>query len=467
MAASSEYDIDFEELERLFIDDTTDEQFSFDENEAISEPSLSGKDNFLSTNVSVSSLKLVLDRLADRQTNFVEQERAIASVLSKVDEVKFVEFVASVAGLFEQCFGLRSSKQNKHLRAIELERNFTERCSKTNPASKAWEDILLHAGVAKCVASDNVYQHVLQHFWSTTGSVFKQGNTSRPAAQEAVDDIMEIDAVKDHAGWAIKRARDIIKSSTEDKLRIKKSSGDDTWCEVDKSVALELLSKLGKDEKQQDGRFRFIPRREVGEFFLSLHVVVDNLLCKSQFVVEKEKVVTNCLQHLSRDQHLRKDWVTLIGEGFSKPVAVFVLQKVCMFVKSKQQVARDKFALKPQKGSVALREELRGKIGKSSGVKGQQNKNVVSPLSKSPPEIVLKLRRNFESPEIVTNCLKEICDQPDKKDILIHLSGKELSRLLSALGKPALDGKKKARQVDVLLAGNEEFIIKYPEKVDR
>ena len=106
----------------------------------------------------------------------------------------------------------------------------------------------MHAGVPKCVASDNVYQH----FWSTTGSVFKQENTSRPAAQEAVDDIMETDAVKDHAGWAIKRARDIIKSSTEDKLRIKKSSGDDTWCEVNKSVALELLSKLGKDEKQQD-----------------------------------------------------------------------------------------------------------------------------------------------------------------------------------------------------------------------
>ena len=63
--------------------------------------------------------------------------------------------------------------------------------------------------------------------------------------------------------------------------------------------------------------------------FFSLHVVVDNLLSKSQFVVEKEKVVTNCLQQLSTDQQLRKDWVTLIDEGFSKPVA-FVLQKVCI-----------------------------------------------------------------------------------------------------------------------------------------
>ena len=163
MAARTEYDIDFEELERLFIDDTTDEQFSFDEIEAISEPSLSGKDSFLSTNVSVSSLKLVLDRLADRQTNFVEQERAIASVLSKVDEVKFVEFVASVAGLFEQCFGLRSSKQNKHLRAIEPERNFTERRSKTNPASKAWEVsycMLVSQNVLLLTMYTNIYSSI-------------------------------------------------------------------------------------------------------------------------------------------------------------------------------------------------------------------------------------------------------------------------------------------------------------------
>ena len=84
MAASSEYDIDFEELERLFIDDTTDEQFSFDENEAISEPSLSGKDSFLSTNVSVSSLKLVLDRLADRQTNLWNKSRQLPRSLVKL-----------------------------------------------------------------------------------------------------------------------------------------------------------------------------------------------------------------------------------------------------------------------------------------------------------------------------------------------------------------------------------------------
>ena len=90
MAASSEYDIDFEELERLFIDDTTDEQFSFDEIEAISEPLLSGKDSFLSTNVSVSSLKLVLDRLADRQTNLWNKSRQLPWSLVKLTRLNLL-----------------------------------------------------------------------------------------------------------------------------------------------------------------------------------------------------------------------------------------------------------------------------------------------------------------------------------------------------------------------------------------
>ena len=265
---------------------------------------------------------------------------------------------------------------------------------------------------------------------------------------------MKIDAVKDHAGWAIKWARDIIKSSTVDKLRIKNQVLMILGTKLTNQWLWSYYQSLETLRNNKKGVLDLYQGEK------SLHVVVDNLLSKSQFVVEKERVVTNCLQQLSTDQRL-------ISEGFTKPVAGCVLQKVCiMFVKSKQQVAGDKFALKPQKGSVELREERGGKIGKSSGVKGQQNKNVVSPSSTSLPEIVLKLRRNFESPEIVTNCLKEICDQPDKKDVLLHLSGKELRRLLLALRKPALDSKKKTRQVDVLLAGNEEFVIKYPEKVD-
>ena len=90
MAEGSEYDIDFEELETLFIDDTTDEQFSFDEIEAISEPSLSGKDSFLSTNVSFSSLKLVLDRLVDRQTNLWNKSGQLPRSLAKLTRLNLL-----------------------------------------------------------------------------------------------------------------------------------------------------------------------------------------------------------------------------------------------------------------------------------------------------------------------------------------------------------------------------------------
>ena len=134
--------------------------------------------------------------------------------------LKFVEFVASVAGFFEQCFGLRSSKPNKHLRAVELERNFRECRSKTNPASKAWEDTLLYCTLVSqkvllltmCTCIYSSISGLLLDLFSS------QENTSRPAAQEAVDNIMEIDAVKDHAGWAIKLAQDIINSSTKVEL---------------------------------------------------------------------------------------------------------------------------------------------------------------------------------------------------------------------------------------------------------
>ncbi|KAJ7384820.1 hypothetical protein OS493_019497 [Desmophyllum pertusum] len=199
-------------------------------------------------------------------------------------------------------------------------------------------------------------------------------------------------------------------------------------------------------------------------FFVALHDAVDILLSKYQLTVEKSKVITNCLKHVSVDKHLREKWCLLVNPyGFPKPVEVFVLEKICtMFVKSKQQIVREKFDLKPQKGSVALREELKGKIGKGKIGKGNsaRGKQTASSTSSVVPEVVLKLRNNLESPEHVTSYMREIFQQRDKRDILLSLSGKELTKLLLASGKPGLDGKKKSRQVDVLL--DQEYIIKCP-----
>lgn len=71
-----------------------------------------------------------------------------------------VFFFRSVADLFEQCFDLRSSKKSKHLRAIELEKNFSECRVKSSSASIAWEEILLEQGLKKMplvTACFNIY----------------------------------------------------------------------------------------------------------------------------------------------------------------------------------------------------------------------------------------------------------------------------------------------------------------------
>ena len=160
------------------------------------------------------------------------------------------------------------------------------------------------------------------------GSVICKDNEETPSNVHQTGsqpDDMEFAAVANHAGWAIKRARDIMKSSTVARLSTKKSNVSNVMYEIDKSVALELISKLGEDEKQDDGRFRFITNHEVGSFFVVVHSVVENLLSKNHFVVEKNKVVTNCLQQLSTNQQLRDYWFSLVNKyGFAKPVAVCV-----------------------------------------------------------------------------------------------------------------------------------------------
>ena len=158
-------------------------------------------------------------------------------------------------------------------------------------------------------------------------------------------------------------------------------------------------------------------------------------------------------------------WLLLLQHhGFAKPESVFVLEKIClMFVKSKQQIVREKFALKPKKGSVSLREGLNGK--KSSKSKVEKQIQNLPEAKSSIPVIISRLRQEFQNPECVQRCMHEIVMSGEPKEILVHLTGKELTMLLSSFGKPGLNGKKKSRQIDLLCSGDAEFVVKFPEKV--
>ena len=113
-----------------------------------------------------------------------------------------------------------------------------------------------------------------------------------------------------------------------------------------------------------------------------------------------------------------------------------------------------------------MREELKGKSDKARGSTAKQTTSTETVAAKIVPSVVLKLRHNFESLGNVTCCLREILQQPSKREILLSLSGKELTKLLLALGQPGLDGKK-TRRVEILLWSSHECIMKYHDKVDR
>ena len=89
----------------------------------------------------------------------------------------------------------------------------------------------------------------------------------------------------------------------------------------------------------------------------------------------------------------------------------------------------------------------------------------LSEAKTSIPTSISKLRQEFQNPECVQRCMCEIVTNGEPKEILAHLTGRELTMLLSSFGKPGLNGKKKSRQNDLLLSGDAEFVVKFPEKV--
>ena len=103
---------------------------------------------------------------------------------------------------------------------------------------------------------------------------------------KAEPDSMELAAISYHAGWAIKRARDIIKHTSNEQLQIQHSTDMKDFLHIERSRALEIISNLGEDKKHGDGMYKFIPTTCTLTFFILLHDKVDNLLSKSHLYTE-------------------------------------------------------------------------------------------------------------------------------------------------------------------------------------
>ena len=73
-----------------------------------------------------------------------------------------------------------------------------------------------------------------------------------------------------------------------------------------------------------------------------------------------------------------------------------------MSLESKQSIIRQKLDLKPQKGSLSLRQDLKSKTSK----KGKSTQSESKATKK--PGVVKELEKHFEKPEITVHCVVEM-----------------------------------------------------------
>ena len=255
--------------EILYLGDETDEK-STSESTSLSE-SESDMDEFRTesfrqTNITITSFRSVLERLAQPDFNFIKEEQITAAAVLKLLNLgdsplqKFEKLLDSVASLFRKCYlALKSPRKQVNVRASELEKNFMVERFNSVVVNSAWSTILTTTGLTKNSSAENVLQHILQHFWSTIRSTYVKNSKMETDVPKAESDLSELSAISYHAGWAIKRARDIIKHTSDEQLQIQNATNTKDFHHLEKSRALEVISKLGEDEKQADGLFKFIP----------------------------------------------------------------------------------------------------------------------------------------------------------------------------------------------------------------
>ena len=90
------------------------------------------------------------------------------------------------------------------------------------------------------------------------------------------------------------------------------SKNDSTVVQGSKVEALNLISNLGEDVKQSDGKFRFIVYYHIVPFFLFHHTLVESLMTPTTMVVQKGTILIDCLEKLSKNKEIRAKWSSIV-----------------------------------------------------------------------------------------------------------------------------------------------------------
>lgn len=340
---------------------------------------LSADTSTVCSGISMDNLISFLQTLARIYvTKLTNEQRVISMALEAVlAPSRFTivqEFIQCLLTFVQDCFRQVENEKGHQTRAVKIEKIFANKRS-TGPQyivlENAWDNMIFSPNIINdgelSRASKTILQHTLQHFWSSdnkweTGVYKTKQCTSQFSA--TCRDESESETVRDHAGWSIKRARDVIMKG-QHQIPVKENKQESTIVHADKSSALAIISHLGQDVKQGDNSYRFVIHQHVIPFFAYLHSLVEELLNPMNIASHKGEVILHCLSQLAINKELRQKWLHLVPNFDLKATTVVLQRIVTFFVKSKQQIVREKEGLKPNKNSFALRKEIKASSSKN------------------------------------------------------------------------------------------------------
>ena len=274
---------------------------------------------------------------------------------------------------------------------------------------------------------------------------------SSSSTTQSFTDNIESKSIRDHAGWVLKRVRNLF-NSRPDTYKVRVSKSDSSEIEENKHFILALIETLGNDVLVQQGRFRFVPVPGVMDVFIYLHNIVERIVKEGLSTDASEDILKKCLAVLSEDNELHKLWNDLLKvknhhDNFHAASVLLLQRTVTIFMKSKQQIIREQLQLKAKKQSSLLCQS----ISKERKPKSKNKKQ----LSKA-DECVQAFRENPTDPVKVIEFLTSVFSTDEPSIVLNKLFGKELTLILLSLGLPGLNGKGKQHQVEKLLLHNSE-----------
>ena len=115
--------------------------------------------------------------------------------------------------------------------------------------SKVWHQVCCAQAAYNASVRNGILQLILQHFWVSGFKLNKShsGEMSTTFNTCVTDPMKMKQTILDHAGWAIKRTKDVIKKGTENIQLKQNNDPDSALVNAEKTTALTIISELGED----------------------------------------------------------------------------------------------------------------------------------------------------------------------------------------------------------------------------